>query len=367
MNDLIFSEKKIEEFVKSLIRNDGSFNIVNKGTTNVGLQLKLGFTCYAIKVLYTINSKLIHDQNFIDNTSHIFESCLEKYEEFPTGTYVDYAYYKNYKNNFLKIRFKNIIKYLLRKIDFLDIDPFKKFEEHIRAETKQAIATRKQINSAFFSDYKFYKDTPNEIFEFLNSLNWDNPWNAGAQVAGLSLFLNINEPNNEIIQINKRVGNYLESKVLQDGTYGKNFSNNSSERINGAMKVITALEWLKIKIHQPEQLIDTCLDHKPAKEGCDIVDVVYVLYMCNKETTYKSEEIKNYFLEILKDIDKHYFETEGGFSYYIGKSQTHYYGLKVSKGLNEPDLHGTTLLVWCLSMIYDTLGDGYPNWNIIRP
>ena len=54
------------------------------------------------------------------------------------------------------------------------------------------------------------------------------------------------------------------------------------EIINGAMKVISGLDWLDARIHSPKKLIDFCLDNKPFLEGCDIVDYVYVLYKCSK-------------------------------------------------------------------------------------
>ena len=50
---------------------------------------------------------------------------------------------------------------------------------------------------------------------------------------------------------------------------------------------------------------------------------------------------------------QHFYKVEGGFSYFLNKSQTHYYGLKISNGLRTADIHGTTLLVWALSLISD--------------
>ena len=102
-------------------------------------------------------------------------------------------------------------------------------------------------------------------------------------------------------------------------------------------------------------------------EGCDLVDIIYVLYKCKLQTDYKSEEIKNYYRELLSVIEKHYHDETGGFSYFINKSQTHYYGIKITEGLNEPDLHGTILLVWGLSMIFLTLEEFNINWKVIKP
>ena len=64
------------------------------------------------------------------------------------------------------------------------------------------------------------------------------------------------------------------------------------------MKVITGLDWIDEEIHYPERLIDLCLNIDPSQEGCDLVDIVYVLYKCSNQTNYKKKEIIIY-LKIL--------------------------------------------------------------------
>ena len=53
-------------------------------------------------------------------------------------------------------------------------------------------------------------------------------------------------------------------------------------------------------------------------------------------------------------------------SHYLNKSQIYYYGLRITKGLNTPDLHGTLLLIWTLSMINDFY-DRDIKWNVLKP
>ena len=67
------------------------------------------------------------------------------------------------------------------------------------------------------------------------------------------------------------------------------------------------------------------------------------------------------------DIKKLYVADDGGFSYFIGKSQTHYYGVEITKGLNSADIHSTTLCIWSLIMILDTLEMKNSKMNIIKP
>ena len=50
----------------------------------------------------------------------------------------------------------------------------------------------------------------------------------------------------------------LEDYVQIDGAYSGELKI-IPEKINGAMKVITGLEWLSIPIHKPKELIDLCL------------------------------------------------------------------------------------------------------------
>ena len=66
-------------------------------------------------------------------------------------------------------------------------------------------------------------------------------------------------------------------------------------------------------------------------------------------------------------INLHFFPNLYGFSYFLNKSQTHYYGVKISKGLNTPDIHGTTLLVWALSMILEIIEFENFKWNPLKP
>ena len=153
----------------------------------------------------------------------------------------------------------------------------------------------------------------------------------------------------------------------ETGSYFKEHPKSNREVINGAMKVISGLDWLETEIHNPKKLIDFCLNNKPILEGCDVVDYVYVLYKCSNQENYRKKEIVLLFDQILNDIKKLYVADDGGFSYFIGKSQTHYYGVEITKGLNSADIHSTTLCIWALIMILDTLEMKNSKMNIIKP
>lgn len=116
------------------------------------------------------------------------------------------------------------------------------------------------------------------------------------------------------------------------------------------MKVITGLDWINKQIHEPEKLIDFCLGSNLSSEGCDLVDLVYVLYMSTKNTNHRKKEVID-FLEIVLEIISRNKYKNSGYSYYYNKTQMYYYGLKINIGINLPDLHGTLLLNWAIAMI----------------
>ena len=133
------------------------------------------------------------------------------------------------------------------------------------------------------------------------------------------------------------------------------------------MKVISGLDWLEKEIHYPKELVDFCLHNNPILEGCDIVDFVYVLYSCSQQTDYKKSQIQKLFKEILNDIRKLYHPKDEGFSYFFNKSQTHYYGVEITKGEANADLHSTLLCIWAIIMILDILEEKPSIFNVIKP
>ena len=84
------------------------------------------------------------------------------------------------------------------------------------------------------------------------------------------------------------------------------------------------------------------------------------------QTEYKKEEVKKYLFNIIEEIKKHKFEGSG-FSYYLNRSQVYYYGQVITKGKNTPDIHGTLLLTWALSMISEINEIEFLKFNILKP
>ena len=361
--------ENIISYLDSLENKNKKFDYhpCHKGVTYAGYDLSLGFSCYALKTFYTVNEwdKLSND---IKNGWGEYINSFQKNSlKFPNNSYIDNKYIEHFeKFNIEKIS-KDSIKSI---INIFNRNKYRTRGEQlfdsIRAESKQSIATLNQVG---FQNNLIYDDFPQsfkDINLLLDSYDWSKPWSAGAQFSGLCVFANAQAV--EYKECSNNLVDFIDSKVnSEDGCYYDGGQPNFSQLINGSMKVITGLDWLGVPIHYPKKIIDACLSKNPLQSGCDLVDYVYVLYRSSLQTDYRKIEIVKYLDKILDFIFSHYYQDQGGFSYNIGSSQKLYYGVEISKGNDQPDIHGTVLLTWALAMIFKITENDEFNWNVLKP
>ncbi len=361
-----FTQGFFEELKKDSEKYE--FSPLKIGITQHGEELKLGFSCLALKCYFILGLwdelSLEEQKKWID----FINSFQQENKSFPSGSYIDMAFLNEHNHKSLQKIAKNQIKQVLnlsKKFNY-SIDK-KKLNDAIRAESKQAISTLFQVGEKNNIKYLDFPQNENDINLFLENLNWNFPWSAGAQFSAMCVFSRTQLNDDDFEHCKEAYYKFI-SKITnsKDGAYYLNNTPNQQQLVNGSMKVITGLDWLDSPIHYPEKLIDMCLNINPSQEGCDIVDIVYVLYKCLNESNYKEKEVIAYFINIIELIEKHYFYGKGGFSYFINKSQRYYYGLNISTGQDTPDIHGTTLLLWAISMLLEVV-EGSSNWNVIRP
>tara|TARA_X000000368_G_scaffold314550_1_gene252141 strand:+ start:145 stop:1254 length:1110 start_codon:yes stop_codon:yes gene_type:complete len=366
-NNLI---ENLTEFIQTLENPEKKYHYfpVLSGATFRGNKVELGFSCYAMKCYFMLNQWEKLDLEIKENWVDYINSFQSKNKKFPQSSYIDNVVLNDYETFNLKKGFKNFIKFSVNSMGIKSYELEKqKLDKTIVAETKQAISTLYMVGKKNRIPYLDFPKEEGEIINYLNKFDWSRPWNAGAQFASLCVFVSTQLNENERIRAINYLEKYINNKVDQEsGLYFENNLPNSVESINGAMKVLTGFEWLESKIHYPEKIIDYCLNQEPNNEGCDLVDIVYVLNRCGKQTDYKKSEIIDYLNLVEKMVMKHYIKGDGGFSYFIEKSQTHYYGVKISNGLPRADIHGTTLLIWALSLIDDFRTDGQSVFNKIK-
>tara|TARA_B100000989_G_scaffold166659_1_gene124589 strand:+ start:1815 stop:2921 length:1107 start_codon:yes stop_codon:yes gene_type:complete len=368
MKNLNFAISSIEssrEYIKSLNRDDYKiFMPATSGLTKNGEMLRLGFSTYGLKLYFMLGEwgKLseLNKKEWID----YLNSFKRNYVSFPNNSFIDDTLYDYYTKFSIAITSKDLIRSTLNKFTNRNYDTKKiKFKKAVNADTKQTIATLFEVGYTNSDPFLPEFNSNIEIEKYLTSLNWKTPWTSGAQFASYCVY---SKTNSNIYH--ETLNNFINKIVSKEtGSYYSNTPTHSREIINGAMKVLTGLDWLDSKIHYPEKLIDYCISNKPVMEGCDIVDYIYVLYRCTKETDYKKQEILKIFDESIKDISVLFHEKDGGFSYFENKSQTHYYGLNITQGNKTADIHGTLLCVWALMMILEANNKLDKKFNLIKP
>lgn len=248
---------------------------------------------------------------------------------------------------------------------------FNNLQRAISAETKQAIATLAEVGQMSHHPYQGFPQTLRALQTYLTQLDWSKPWASGAHLATIAVFFRHEAPRfmpqSQIDGLLVYCRQFVDSLVDRTtGAYFRSGSPDYDERVNGAMKLLTALAWFDWPIHLPEALIDSTLSQLPKAEGCHLVDAVYVLHRCTLQTDYRKGDIQAYLLRLVEMMQAHYNPADGGFSYHAGRSQGHFHAAQLGYGYPCSDIHGTTLLTWASAMILNMF-DAAQGWHLIKP
>jgi hypothetical protein len=129
------------------------------------------------------------------------------------------------------------------------------------------------------------------------------------------------------------------------------------QKVNGGMKIMTAFSNAdNFHFNDPEKIIDLCFSALNCGNACNHLNIIYLLYNCIKQTDYRGYEIVAYTRKRLVLYKEHWWKESGGFSFYPKNANKIYYGAYISKGLAEPDIHGTHLFLWGIVLICEILG-----------
>ncbi|MCX8043097.1 MAG: hypothetical protein N3B18_03115 [Desulfobacterota bacterium] len=345
----------------------GAFLPCERGVTKYGKAARLGFSCFALKIYYTTGLW----ERLPDQIKNAWRTSIQSFQtaqsligsRFHDGAFIDPPLFA-----FILSSLPPVFRFVHRFIPFAVPTAI---QQLLYAETKQAIATLAQIDDQPLRPYRGIPASGHQVRRFLEKLDWTKPWHAGGQAACLAFFLATQAPllydPQRCHALQNAWSGFIEGIVDKgSGGYFRGPLPVHANLVSGAMKIISGLDWLGIPIHYPEALIDTCLQALPPPEACHIVNTIYVLFQCLQQTSYKRDKVQSYCTEILRLI-RRFYHRSGGFSYWIAKSQTHYYDVPISSGYDESDIHGTCLLTWALAMIFHLMEDTDAGWHIIKP
>jgi hypothetical protein len=337
----------------------GRYLPCERGATAIGREVALGFSCFALKLQHMLGrwteQPLGEREAWLDfiRGFQLPESRGGAFFDFPEIEFLEKK--TTWRERFWKAIGRGRPKDFAHSI--------------VLAETKQALATLAEIGAEPRIPFRGFPTTPEGVRAFFEGKDWSRPWGAGGQSAGLVVFLKTQAPAliaprdvEELLDICRDF--YAGLADAESGAYFRGRRPAQGELINGAMKVLMALEWLEVKPHYAEKLIQTCLAHPPSSDGCHLVDAVYVLHqsLCGEP----SGKVRAYCAHVFEMIRRHAHD-DGGFSFYNGKAQNNYYGVPISRGLDESDIHGTCLLTWALAMLWKMLSPETAAWKTIRP
>lgn len=316
-------DERVVGYLESIRKQGyGRYLPCREGATEVGQQIELGWSCFALKIFWMLgewrNISYEHQRGWVEHIQSYQRSFdTDNPDGIQARAYVDDAI-ASYWGSLLhtqKLTYRRVSDFVKTSVKITLGRQIK--EKHsegdraIIADTKQALATLAEVGESSRSPYGYFPDTVEQLKNYVFSFDWRYPWNAGGQTAALAVFLSLEAPrllDEESLHMLSRAlcASYRELAVAETGGYYTGKAPDHGMLINGAMKVLTALDWLSEPIHYSRQLIDTALSKTARPDGCHLVDTVYVLYRCAGETEYRRRDIKEYLSDMSELIRRHH-------------------------------------------------------------
>ena len=232
-----------------------------------------------------------------------------------------------------------------------------------RALTRGAFAGFMCLNSRPDIPYMQIPYTCDEIEKYIHKLDWTQPWGAASHTSHLVFFLRQNERlfhihERDVEELIEYVFSLVNAYRHEDGAwYTQGINIPLYQKINGCMKMMLAFESAEREdVGKEKEMIDLCLSAINDEHACNNLNIVLVLYHCHKQTDYRKAEIRDYCRQRLEMFSEFYWPEYGGFSFYRGQASSSHYGARMSEGRAEPDMHGTVLFLWGITLISDILG-----------
>ncbi|MFH0853284.1 MAG: hypothetical protein V1853_02660 [bacterium] len=335
-------KKKAPDFLKKIkgTKRKGFYHYSYTGDYySERIKWGLGNAVFFLKIIYTLKIEDLF-KNEIETAGEFIKSFQNKNGEFSDKLLSALSLPKSYSAALKKMN-----------LDYLS----KKYVN--QAETRQAISSLSLFGIKPNYDYLNFPQSENNIKQFLENLDWKLPWSAGSHFSHLLFFLSYSSLSNKETLINCVI-DWVKTIQKDDGFWYQGAAS-TQQKINGAMKIISGLKVAdKVTFDLPEKIIDTSLEAKNDKHACDNFNVAYILKYCSQLLghSYRIDEIKNFMYNRLQLYKKYYFHEIGGFSFFENMAGNYYYNAKITKGKNEPDIHGTVMFLWGISVIAQVIG-----------
>lgn len=346
--DLFFEEvyAGVSSFLESMYLGNGMFkytyssDIVQPKENFFGLASSV----FALKIGHMTSSKFVKE-NFKDIKSFIFTFRNE-----------DSTFHERF------IARKSFTRRMAKSILSKDLKHIMNVYNTI-AETRQTYAALKVYNTEITTPYNVIVEyKKQDVKNYFNNLDWRNPWHAASHVSHLAFFsrycFSVGSINEETFNVIKE--SILECLKLYQDREGFIYIGNPSFqcKVNALMKVCLILESLDCNDFFDSYnhcLTESILKSIEGNHGCDLFNTLWVTRFLNKGKS-SSDKIKDYCLKMSETYSMYYHKELGGFSFFKNRCSKGYYGARVTKSSNEPDIHGTSLFLWGIVALNELLG-----------
>jgi hypothetical protein len=295
----------------------------------------LGNAVFFLKIIYTLGLEQEFSKQVIDALVYC-KTFQKKNGEFDDAV----VRYTSFPFRFLR---------MLKKKSWQDLS----YQPILRAQTRQTLSALYLFDQKPTSTYKKILTSHEAIINFLEQLNWRQPWDAGSHFSHILFFLQYSTLENKAELIAAAIAWVEKLQQQSDGCWYQG-ETSLQQKINGAMKIITGLKVVdRIQFKYADKLIDTCLSARNDAQACDNFNIVYVLKYASElvKNSYRFEEIKQFMVDRLAIYRAYYHQDHGGFSFYKNLANRFYYNALLTRGKSEPDIHGTVLFLWGISLI----------------
>lgn len=236
------------------------------------------------------------------------------------------------------------------------------------AETRQAVSTLLAMGAQPLYPIFGFPTEPASIRRFLDHLNWQRPWGAGAQAGHLLFFLKHGQTTTgrrgDSLQA---VLDYLaELESPETGGWYRGRVDNQ-QIVNGAMKIISGLQWWDQPIRYAEPLFETATSQTDPAHDCALMNRLFVLYHLSAQLGEVPQEGIRIAEASLSEIPQ-FFQSDGGLASNRNGSLRVYYYAPVSQGHPVGDLHGLTLFTMAITLSALLLGQEVSlRWSLVAP
>lgn len=306
----------------------------------------LANTVFAIKIMQTIGAQRV----------------LEEQEDNLSSFLLSFFNQRNFEIIDPSIRLLSLPKRFLSQFGENNLN----YNKIKLAETRQSYAALLALNKVPINEYMLEYFSDEAVTRFFHSLNWKNPWGAGSYLSHLAFVMRLHNrsgklSDKEFNKLSVLILNLLDTIQNEDGSWGINIGNLSINRkINGIMKVLLTLDILMpLQIKHIEDILT--LVEKSLRTSCGACDNMNIIFVANRCARYLRidkirEKLENICFQQLLNFKKHYYEKLKGFSFYVNRCNSLYFGAPIAFPKNVPDIHGTLLYLWGISLITEILG-----------